>query len=113
MGVPIRLTQPRVYLGLPIVAVVVIAAFFFALRWTTPDRAETPVSQLTVGLAAADSGNPTAENAAPGQHLVECGVEPASRDHFLSQRQRKGLAILGGFVVVTILLLAFGSRFGS
>jgi len=107
-----RMAQPRVYLGLSIATVAVAATLFIALHRMTASRQESFVPQSEVGLAAAAGRGAADGEALQERPRVEYHAEPAAGDHFVSQRQRKGMALFGGFVVVTVLLLVLGRRFG-
>jgi hypothetical protein len=95
-------------------AIVTVAAatLLIALRSMAAPRQETIVAQSAAGPASPDRRG-EGEPAFAAEPLVQGRAEPAAWDHFLSQRQRKGMVFFGGFVVVTAVLLALGRRFSS
>ena len=98
----------RVLVGL-LIATAAVAALCIALRRPAAQRQETIVLESAAASASAGRRD-GAQETVVGQTLVECRAEPAAWDHFLSQRQRKGMLFFGGFVVLTVVLLALGRR---
>ena len=92
-----------------LIATAAMAALCIALRRPAAPRQETVVLESAAGPASADRRG-GAQEAVAGQTLVQRRAEPAAWDHFLSQRQRKGMLFFGGFVVATVVLLALGRR---
>ncbi len=95
-----------------LIATAAMAALCIALRRPAAPRQETIVLESAAGPASAERRG-GAQEAVVGQTLVQRRAEPAAWDHFLSQRQRKGMLFFGGFVVATVVLLALGRRLSS
>ncbi len=107
-----RLARPRVYLGLLIATAAVAATLVIAVRaMTAPRQEEMVVPQPEIALAAVASHASAGGEAVQGSAAVRYHAEPLARDQFVSQRQRKGMALFGGFLVVTVVLLVLGRRY--